>query len=122
MDKQQAYYSLWNNFGLPAYDELSVPDNAVLPYITYQVITGDIEQQLFPTASLYYRSSSWATIDAKLAEISAYVEDMDPIPLNDGGYMYVRKGSPWAQRMADETDKDIRRYVLNLAVEFLTRT
>lgn len=107
---------------MPAYDELSLPDNAQLPYITFQVITGDIEQALFPTASIWYHGSSWAAIDAKLAEIAAAIEDAGPLPLNDGGYMYITKGTPFAQRMADETDPNIKRYILNLAVEFFTRT
>lgn len=121
MDKQQAYYYLWSNFGIPAYDELSVPDNASLPYISYQVILDDLDAPVFPTASLWYRGTSWNGIDAKLAEIASYIENMKPIAL-DEGFMYVTKGSPFAQRMADDSDRTKKRYVLNLGIEFLTKT
>lgn len=120
MDKQQAYYNLWSKFGIPAYDELSVPDDAEFPYITYQVILDDIESPVYPSASLWYRSTSWNDIDDKLAVIAAYIEDIQPIKV-DGGYMFVSKGSPFAQRMAEE-DRTVRRYILNLGIEFLTKT
>jgi hypothetical protein len=119
MDKQQAYYSLWSSFGLPAYDETSVPDDAKMPYITYQVILDSLDAPVYPTASLWYRDTSWNDIDYKLTGIAAYIEDMKPIPL-DEGYMYVTKGSPFAQRMAEE-DRTVKRYVINLGVEFLTK-
>lgn len=120
MDKQQAYYKLWSSFGIPAYDENSVPDDASLPYITYQVITDSIEKPVFPTASLWYRSNSWTNIDLKLNEITNYIEDLQPIEI-DTGYMYVTKGQPWSQRMTDPMERDVKRYILNLAIEFLTK-
>ena len=95
MDKQQAFYSLWSRFNLPAYDENRVPEDAVYPYVTYQVL-----------------------LDEK--EISEYIEDMLPIPL-DEGYMNITKGEPFAQRTSDPNDKTVIGYMLNLGVEFLTR-
>ena len=121
MDKQQAYYSLWSNFNIPAYDELSVPDGAVMPYITYQVMTDSIDKPVFPTASLWYRGTSWEQIDLKLAKVSQELEDLAPIALDNNEFMYVTKGTPFAQRMAEETDRTIKRYVLNLSVEFFTK-
>ena len=131
MDKTQAYYYLWSQFGMPAYDENSVPDDETFkkmiesgvikskfPYITYQVIVDDIDYPVFPSASVWYRSESWEDIDLKMIEISGKIGQMKPIKL-DNGYMYVTKGTPWAQRMADE-DRTVKRYVLNLGIEFLT--
>lgn len=119
MDKQQTYYRFWSSFGIPAYDENSVPEGAEYPYITYQVITSDYDQGIFPTASIWYRSDSWQGIDQKLNEISRYIEEMLPIPMENGGYMHINKGSPFAQRMTED-DTTIKRYVLNLTVEFFT--
>lgn len=119
MDKQQAYQSLWGRFGIPAYEENSVPDEAKAPYITYQVLLDDLDAQVFPTASLWYRGSSWNSIDAKLAEISRELSNISPIPL-DEGFMYVSKNTPWAQRSTDNDDRSVKRYILNLIVEFLT--
>lgn len=119
MDKQQAFYNFFNSFALSAYDENSVPDDAQMPYITYQVIIADLDDVVFPTASIWYRSDSWAQADAKVNEISQYIETMLPIPLKDGGFMHITKGTPFAQRMA-ETDTTVKRYLLNLGIEFLT--
>ncbi len=118
MEKQQSYYSFWNSFEIPAYDENSVPDDATFPYITYQVISSDYDNVIYPTASIWTRSASWTVADEKLNEISRRIEEMLPIPLT-GGYMRIDKGSPFAQRMAEE-DRTVKRYVLNLNVEFLT--
>lgn len=121
MDKQQAYYSLWSRFGIPAYDENRVPEEAELPYITYQVILDDLDGPINPMATLWYRDTSWTRIDAKLAEMSQYIDDMNLISLNEGGYMYVTKGTPWGRRTSDPDDKTVIGYRLNLQVEFLTK-
>lgn len=120
MDKEQAYYSLWSSFSVPAYDEGSVPDEAKPPYIAYQVLIDDIDAPVYPTATLWWRDTSWAGIDAKLAEIGSYIEDLSPIKLDDG-YMNVTKGTPFAQRRTDDSDKTVKGYLLNLGVEFLTK-
>ena len=119
MDKQQAYYQLWSQFSLPAYDELSVPDDAVMPYITYQVILDDLDNVVLPSASLWYRGTSWEAIDLKMIEIAGKISNMKPIKL-DNGFMYVNKGTPFAQRFAEDTDHTVMRYLINLDVEFLT--
>ena len=36
MDNEQAYRAFWASFGLNAYDENTVPEDAELPYITYE--------------------------------------------------------------------------------------
>lgn len=120
MDKQQAYYSLWTRFGVSAYDENRVPEEAELPYITYQVLLGDLDEPIYPVATLWKRDTSWTWLDAKLSEISRYITEMSPIPL-DEGYMNVTKGTPFAGRTSDPNDKTIIGYRLNLGIEFLTQ-
>ena len=120
MDKQQAYYSLWSGFSIPAYDENSVPDDATFPRIDYQVIIDDIDSPVYPMAKLWYRDTSWTEADTKLTEIAAYIEDMSPI-LIDTGYMNVTKGTPFAQRITAENDPTIKGYLLNIGVEFFTK-
>ena len=54
MDRAQAINSFWNSFGLRAYDENTVPQNAVLPYITYEVAIASFEDGDVPlTASVW---------------------------------------------------------------------
>ena len=37
----------------------------------------------------------------------------------DNGAFWIRKGNPWAQRLADENDDSIRRIVLNVEIEVI---
>ena len=119
MDKDQALYSFWSGFNLPAYDETDVPDDAQFPYITYAVITDKWDSVVNLTASLWYYSTKWSDISQKKEEIAQYIGDGKVIKL-DNGYLWLVQGSPFAQRMADETDTNIRRIYLNIQAEFLT--
>ena len=121
MDKAQALNEFWNGFGLPAYDENTVPTGIGFPYITYEVATDSIGNSTALRASLWYRSPSWAEIQRKSDEIAEYIVKMYPsaIKLNTGR-LYIAKGRPFAQRMNDPEDKSIRRIVLNIEAEYLT--
>lgn len=121
MDKAQAIQHFWEQFNLPAYDENTVDDSAVMPYITYGVSTGSIEDVINLSASVWYRSSSWTAITKKVDEIAKAIAEMNPPSIKiDGGRLYLVKGSPFAQRMDDPSDDSVRRIYLNLQAEFLT--
>lgn len=121
MDKAQSIQAFWESFGLPAYDENIVPDDAELPYITYEAQTDSIGNALAMSASIWYRSMSWEAISKKAEEIAeAIVKRYPPADKIDGGRVYISKGTPFAQRMADTSDKLIRRMLINITVEFFT--
>ena len=71
MTKASALYQFWNSFGLTAYEENTVPDDAAFPYITYQLVTDSFDREIPLTASLWYRSESWKAINAKTEEKSS---------------------------------------------------
>lgn len=119
MDKAQAIHSFWSGFGLTAYDENSVPSDAQLPYITYNVATGAIGDMVVLSGSVWYRSTSWQDISQKADEIAEAIGYGYAIKEIDGGYVWITKGTPFAQRMGD-TDPSIRRIYINLNAEFLT--
>ena len=123
MDKHQALYGCWSSFGLPAYDQYTVPDGATMPYITYEDVTDSLGNVVNMTASLWYRDPGWAAISRKAQEIADAIEAMDPITLPlDTGRLYLTRGTPWAQRMNEPDDSGIRRVVLNLQAEYLTQS
>ena len=120
MDKAQALYEFWSSFGLPAYDANTVPDNAEMPYITYDTASDSFDNVLYLNASLWYKQMSWEDISKKADEISKYLFEMNPLTVKiDGGRMYIARGTPFAQRMSDVDDM-IRRIVLSITVEFFT--
>lgn len=123
MDKHQALYAFWSSFGIPAYDQYTVPDGAALPYLTYEDITDSLGTVVHMTSSLWYRSPSWTEISRKAQEIADAIEAMYPITIPlDTGRLYLARGTPWAQRMNDPDDGGLRRVVLNLQAEYLTQS
>ena len=120
MTKAAAIYQFWNSFGLTAYEENSVPDDATFPYITYQLVTDGFDREVAATASLWYRSESWSAINAKTEEISQKISRGGKIIHCDGGAIWLKRGQPFAQNMGDESDNLIRRKYLNITQKYIT--
>ena len=121
MNKEQAIQTFWESFDLPAYDEQTVPDDATMPYITYRVVTDSIGNIVNLSGSIWYRSSRWKEVSDKANEIAKYVGEHGFARYKlDDGYLWLTKGTPFAQRMSDPNDDMIRRIYINLQAEFLT--
>ena len=120
MTKAASIYQFWNSFGLAAYEENSVPDDATFPYITYQLVTDSFDREIPLTASLWYRSESWTAINAKTEEISQTIGRGCKVITCDGGAIWLKRGKPLAQNMGDESDDIIKRKYLNITAEFMT--
>lgn len=121
MDKWQALQAFWSGYGIPAYDENSVYSGAnspEMPYITYEAATGSIDSDVLLTASIWYKSTSWAAISQKADEISRDIGMGGKIIPYENGALWVKRGQPFSQRMS-ENDK-VRRMYLNIQVEFLS--
>lgn len=123
MDKSQSIHEFWSQFGLTAYDENAVPDDAEMPYITYNVGIGSLGDPIFLSGSLWYRSTSWREITKKADEIEAAVKSNGYyiVDIENRGHTFITAGSPFYQRMADPADDMIRRIYINLNVEFLSK-
>ncbi len=118
IDKWQAIHSIWSSFGIPAYDETDIPDDAVMPYITYSAAISSFEHPFPLTGSVWYYSRSWEAISKKVDEIASYLRGYRVIKI-DGGYLYINQGTPFAQRMSDE-NATVRRIYVIIDAEFLT--
>lgn len=132
MNKQQALNAFWSDFGVLAFEENSVPDDKAIqslidagvapskfPYITYQVMTGELDDVIVATASIWDRSTSWETADLLANTISRRINDMSIVRF-DGGGLFVSKGTPYSQHMSEEGDSAIRRVILNVGLQFFT--
>lgn len=120
MDKAQAIDQFWNSFGLPAYDESTVPQNAAMPRITYSVATDSLENIVNLSASIWYRTTTWKDITLKTNEIERRLGEYGGQLIDlSNGKVWIMKGAPFAQRMNDPDDS-IRRIVINIQVEYLT--
>ncbi len=118
-NKWQTLDDFWNGFGIPAYDENSVPDEAEMPYITYGAVVSNFENPITLLASIWYRETSWKNISDLADRIAQYIGKSYKAIKIDGGYLVLTLGSPFAQRMADEDDS-VRRMYLMVDTEFYT--
>lgn len=119
MNAVQTLHNFWNGFGLTAYDENTVPDNAKLPYITYEASSDFFGNSMIRSASLWYRSPSWAAITEKEQQIADFIGRGGRMMNCDEGAFWIKRGTPWAQRMSEPSDDMIRRIVLNYEIEFI---
>lgn len=123
MNKEQALHQFWSSFGLTAYDENTVPDNALAvnggKYLTYNVATASLDEPTPLYANLWYKSSSWAEITVKANEISGAIGRGGTIVPFDGGKIWICRGTPFSQRMPDDDDT-IRRIYINVMAEYLS--
>lgn len=121
--KAATIYEFWNNFEMPAYEENSVPtgeDAPKFPYITYQLVTDSLGNEVAMTASLWYRGTSWVEANAKTEEISQRIGRKGAVLDCNGGKVWIKRGTPFAQNMGDESDNLIKRKYLNITAEYLT--
>lgn len=122
MTKAAAYQAFWESFGLPAYEENSVPSGDYAPdypYITYEFLSDSLGSEVMLSASVWYRSTSWVEANKKAEDISAAIGRGGVIISCDGGGIWIKRGSPFAQSMGDEDDS-IKRKLLSVTAEYLT--
>ena len=119
MTKNQAYHSFLTAFKWTVYDENTVPDDAALPRLTYNFANAEFGVPVLLSVSAWDRSHSWASVTEKADDIYDDIGLGGKILAYDDGYIWIKRGQPFAQRMSDEDDS-IRRIVINLEVEFLT--
>ena len=119
MTKEQALDNFWRSFGMTAYDETNVPEDAPFPRLTYEVALDNFGGEVALTATLWYYSTTWKDISEKAQEIADDITRGGKIIATDGGAIWIKRGNPFAQRMPDNNDS-LRRIVLNITAEYLT--
>lgn len=124
MTKASALYNFFSSFGIEAYEETLVPtgDEAPkFPYLTYQLVTDSFDNEVLIPVSLWYRSeASLLALNSKTEEISQRIGRGGVFLDCDGGKIWIKRGSPFAQTMSDPEDNTIRRKYINITAEFLT--
>ena len=128
MDKAQALYGFWSSFGLPALDEQSAYDEGTLealeidyPYITYETATDALDGPVAIGADIWYKSTSWAEITRKSDDIAADIGLGGKLVPYTGGAVWITRGTPFAQRLPEESGNDsIRRVHININAEYLS--
>lgn len=121
MTPEAAIYQFMNGFGIPAYAATSTPSDATFPYITYDLVVGEWgRSEVNMPVNVWYRTDSEAEPNAKVREIRDALKHGGVQLECEGGTVWLKQGSPWAQsvRVEGEDEKVKRRYV-NVNVEYL---
>ena len=122
MTKEAALQAFFEQF-LPSYAASSVPaeENGTDPYLTYELITGAWEEgEVGITANLWYYTTSQVPPNKKVREISETIGFGGVLVPCDGGAIWIKRGSPWAQSLTVEGNTNIKGRYLNISAEYLT--
>lgn len=120
MTKGAALQSFFESI-MPAYAETSVPDDAAFPYLTYQLSLNAWESGETALAiNMWFRTPSEAIPNAKAQELSDAIGYSGITIPCDGGFIWLKRGSPWCQSMRDESDSMIKRRYINVIAEYFT--
>lgn len=126
MTKNKALYAWLNEF-MPFYRASSVPsepekpEGVLFPYGTYEYIEdawggGEVSM----TVNLWFHTTSEAVPDEKAQKLSQRIGYGGVTIPCDGGYIWLKRGSPFCQSLQYEPDNNIKRRYINLTAEYLT--
>lgn len=120
MTKNAALHTFFNKF-LTAYPVSSVPEDTVFPYLVYDNVIDSWEGgEVSVSVNLWYYTESEAIPNAKVQEIAEAVSRGGTTILCDGGFIWIKRGTPFAQPLTDDTAPGIKRRLINLSAEFMT--
>lgn len=105
-----ALYGFFSSFGIPAYLENAIPDNAQMPYITYELREPEPLASTFFHASVWYRDTSIDAISRKVDAIRSAIDRGIGIE-TDSGAIYLFQGDQFAQMMSDPNPETKRAYL-----------
>lgn len=121
MTKDKALQAWFEQF-LTAYPTSNVPGDVTFPYLTYELITGAFDSgEIGLTVNLWYYTESEAVPNAKAQEIADMIGYGGTVISCDGGYIWLKRGSPWCQNIAEEDEPNIKRRYINITAEYLTK-
>lgn len=121
MTPEAAVYGFLSSFGIPAYASTSTPSDVEFPYLTYDlVVDGWAGGEVNMPVNIWGLTDSEAYMNSMVRTISNRLGIGGVTIPCDGGMLWFKKGSPWAQavRVEGENEKIKRRYI-NINIEYL---
>ena len=120
MTKGAALQSFFDSI-MTSYASSAVPDDATLPYLTYELITSAWNGgEVVLTVNMWFRTTSEKEPNAAVDKLSKAIGLGGVFLHCDDGVIWLKRGSPWAQSLTDATDKTIKRRYINVTAEYLT--
>ena len=115
-DTTKALYEFYSGFDLPAYVEGLVPDNAELPYITFDAVDSGISSPSLHHVRVWYPGTDNSLPSEKADDIIYAIADGVRL-VADTGIVVLYPGTPLVQLQTvdDGTDKYICCAYINLS-------
>ena len=108
----KALYTFFSSFGIPAYLQDAVPDNAKMPYITYALIEPEPMVSALFNASVWYRGTSINDLVEKVDEIRSAIWRGLNIQTEGGAlYLHMDTETPFCQIISDPNPETKRAYL-----------
>ena len=111
---QNALYAFWASFGVPAWSQDTVPENAELPYITFEVVSGDALASTITGATLWLRDLVDGTsVNQRRAAVMDRIAEAVPpsgarLDAGKSGYlMLYRNGGNFQRNVQDPEDRKV---------------
>jgi hypothetical protein len=116
VDVASTLYTFFSGFGITAYTTNNVPENAVLPYVTYDIAVGKTLSSAPIGARLWWEGTLPAALFEKADEIQSSIGTGIQLPCGNG-YIWLYQGDPFVQPVSDEDDRLSTLY-LNVTASF----
>ena len=110
----EALTDFFSGFDLPAYAEGTVPEDEVMPYITFSISAPEWNQKASMYARIWYRTRSNTKLIMKADQITAAIGERKKIT-HDGGYLVIWPETPKVQI---QVDGDVRYAYINLSANY----
>ena len=121
MTKGAAIHEFFSQFDMEAYPSAAVPHDVVFPYLTHEIPFDSFSGgEVSGTVNLWFATESEAIPNAKAQQLADAIGPGGITLPVDGGYIWLKRGSPWCQPVPDDTAPNIKRRYLNVTAEFLT--
>lgn len=120
MTKDFVLQSFFERF-MTAYSAASVPEDVIFPYLTYEYVADTWEGgEVGLTVNMWFYTESEAIPNAKVQQMSEAIGYGGITLPCDGGFVWIKRGSPWCQSLSDDTAPGIKRRYINVSVEYMT--
>lgn len=119
----EALYAFWSKFGIPAYSDDMVPDDAKLPYIRYSVAKAPLTSASVLTAYNYHNARLMGNVErAAVADqiAKAIPQGGIKVRLSGGGYLMLYRGSDFQTPYKDPEDPNVIGIRTSVEVYFYT--
>lgn len=121
MTKTEALHTFFSGFGIDAYAATSVPNDVMLPYLTYEAKTAALaDGEVSLSVNLWYYTDSEKVPNAKADEIGKAIGAGGVMLRCDDGAIWLKRGSPFCQAMPVQSDSAIKHRYLNITAEYIT--